>query len=84
MASPDISGFRRRLDSFVFFHLGSDARMEFEESEGSVKVSLDHPRVHPFRFDLDSESVARMASDSLALEDFMLEKLTEHRRVSAR
>lgn len=75
-----MSVFRQKLDQFVFFHLGSDARVEFREGPQELEIAIDHPRVHPFRFSLSPEQVRELLEEPSRLEDFLLDQLTLHRR----
>ncbi len=80
MTPADLDRFRELLDGFVFFHLGSDARVEVGESEAGLTVSFEHPRVHAFHWRLRDEEAAGLAADPRRFEDAMLEQLTTHRR----
>lgn len=72
--------FREALESFSFFHLGSDARLRFHERESSLSVSIEHDRVHPFTFQLSREELDEFVGDFERLEGFLLEQLTRNRR----
>jgi len=72
--------FRQRLNAFVFFHLGSDAICKIEQDRLGVRVTLQHPRVHTFSFQLENDALVRMLSNSDEFEDFMLDKLARHRK----
>lgn len=72
--------FRRRLDAFVFFHLGYDAEVTWREEEGKLSVRLEHGRIHPIEFELDSSKLEELAADPHAGEEFLLEFLARHRR----
>ncbi|HSR52235.1 MAG TPA: hypothetical protein VLV83_15520 [Acidobacteriota bacterium] len=73
--------FRNRLESFVLFHLGVDAHLQFQaRDDGSVKVALSHSRVHDFSFELKAHRLELLAGSSEDTEDFLLDQLTAHRR----
>ena len=76
----DYSWIRERLDLFIFFHLGSDAEVAIQETEVALRVSLSHPRVHPFSFEIQSSSLQGYQQEPLLFEDFLLDQLTQHRR----
>lgn len=73
--------FRRRLEAFVLFHLGMDARLDFEaDPAGGVTVRLRHSRIRDLNFELDAPELAAMSRSREATEDFLLDQLTAHRR----
>lgn len=75
-----VARFRERLDFFVFFHLGADARVEVRPSGERLHVRIAHQRVHPFQLDLKWDLVGEFAESAEAFEDYMLDLLTRHRR----
>ncbi|HSR67589.1 MAG TPA: hypothetical protein VLU25_06575 [Acidobacteriota bacterium] len=81
MPSDDQQTFRSRLQSFLLFHLGVDAQLEFQAGQdGGVEVSLSHSRVHDFSFALGPAELARLAASPEETEEFLLDQLTAHRR----
>ncbi len=68
------------LDAFVFFHLGSDAKVEVQSSDDGFRLSIGHRRVSPIEFDLDSGKVADFSRQPELFEEFLLDLLTRHRR----
>ncbi len=80
MDSPPLQQFRKRLSDFIFFHLGSDARWEIQPSPQGASVSIEHPRVRPFRFELSLAELEQLAGDPGRFEVAMLDQLTQHRK----
>ena len=86
MSSPPLdkpqltSQFREKLDLFCFFHLGSDARVEVREENEQIRILIRHHRVTPFEFSITYGRLQELKDDSPALERFMLEQITPHRR----
>ncbi len=80
MALQRLDDFRRHLDLFVFFHLGSDALVRLEELDGGLRVEIEHSRVRPFSFELNAQQVSDFSRNPALLEEFMLDQLTQHRR----
>lgn len=68
------------LDSFVFFHLGSDARVSVQVRRDGVSVGIDHNRVRPFQFELGGADLTALVADPAALEEALLDQLVKHRR----
>lgn len=75
-----LASFREKLDSFVFFHLGSDAEIRIEEQGSVLEVSIAHRRVHRHSFTLDESLLTRLGESDDDFEEFMLEQLRRHRR----
>ena len=80
MSRELLAEFQDRLDSFVFFHLGSDAEVAVQQLPSGLRVAIRHSRVHPFEFSLDSDQLEALTQDSDAFEEYMLSELTRHRR----
>lgn len=76
----DTNSFEQKLNAFVFFHLGANANCTIEQAASSLKVSLEHPRIEPFSFQIDCNELAEMLKNHQDFEDFMLHQLTRHRR----
>lgn len=75
-----VAHLRRQLAAFVFFHLGSDARVEVRTRVDGLQVSLKHSRIHPCSFELSSSEVERLATNDRGFENFLLQRLTHYRR----
>jgi len=74
-----MSSFEKKLKSFVFFHLGSDAQLGIESDSDHIQVSLSHQRIHPCDFSLSLQEASELATDEEAFEDYMFSLLTRHR-----
>jgi hypothetical protein len=72
----------KQLTLFVFFHLGSDAEVSIQSNPQVLKVSIEHPRVEGFRFELPSQDLETMIRDPEGFEDYLLELLVRYRRSS--
>jgi hypothetical protein len=72
--------FREELESFVFFHLGSDTDVEERSSETGLLVSVQHQRVHPFSFRLSYQQIAALINSPDGLEKFLMQKMSESRK----
>ena len=70
----------KQLKLFVFFHLGSDAEISVNPDPHTLEVSIEHPRVERFHFELSSRELETMAQDPEAFEDYLLELLVRYRR----
>ncbi|MBI4444919.1 MAG: hypothetical protein HY645_03335 [Acidobacteria bacterium] len=75
-----IRTFDEKLRQYVFFHLGSDAVVEFEEQAEALKVRLAHRRVEPFEFLLPWDELSSLLDHPRSLEDYLLEQFLSHRR----
>ncbi|RPI24772.1 MAG: hypothetical protein EHM61_16150 [Acidobacteria bacterium] len=71
---------RQSLELFAFFHLGSDARIDVNESESGVEISVAHSRVVPFDLSLCWAEVEDLVADPARFEALMLDQLTRYRR----
>jgi hypothetical protein len=71
---------KKRLELFLFFHLGSDAEVAVREQTEGLTVAISHRRVRPFVFSLSCDQLRHFSSDQAAFEDFMLDWLTRYRR----
>ncbi|MEE8585335.1 MAG: hypothetical protein V3T83_10835, partial [Acidobacteriota bacterium] len=60
MSRKSLPEFKDRLDSFVFFHLGSDAEVALQELPSGLRVAIQHARVHPFEFTLDTDQLGTL------------------------
>ena len=76
----NIETFEQKLNAFVFFHLGANAICKIEQKVSALAVTVQHPRVHPFSFQIDHQRLAGMLEDHQDFEDFMLEQLIRHRK----
>lgn len=76
----NFEAFEQKLNAFVFFHLGADTTCKIEQNRLGVKVTLQHPRVHPFSFQIENDTLMRMLANNDEFEDFMLDKLARHRK----
>ncbi len=65
---------------FVFFLLGSDAKIEVDQQVEGIKVSIAHRRITPMVFELSWNEVSDMLQKKDRLENFLLDLLNEHRR----
>lgn len=72
--------FIERFNSFVFFHLGSDAVVGTRELPDGIEVEVEHSRVQPFRFELTKARMAKLLNDPDQFEEFFLGFLTTYRR----
>ena len=72
--------FQEKLNLFCFFHLGSDAQVEVVEEGNQLRVTLEQHRITPLTFTLLYERLEAMLADSTALENFMLDEVTPHRK----
>jgi hypothetical protein len=72
--------FLEALNSFVFFHLGSDAETILDDGDGSLTIGLSHRRIQSFRFTISVEEITELLEDPIKLEDFLLDHLIAHRR----
>ena len=75
-----VAHLRRQLAAFVFFHLGSDARIDIRTQADGLQVCLAHSRIHPCGFELSASEVDRLAADDQGFENFLLQQLTRYRR----
>ncbi len=75
-----VQQFRENLESFVFFHLGSDAKLEIRDGAASLRVELEHKRIHDLEFEIDAARLRRLVAEPTLFEEMMLEYLVSHRR----
>ncbi len=80
LESAMVQEFRDRLESFVFFHLGSDAKLEIQEELESLAVKLEHPRIRPLGFTIETARLRRVLAEPVLFEEMMLEYLVTYRR----
>lgn len=72
--------FQKKLRAIVFFHLGSDAVVEIAEIPEGIRVSLEHPRIHPIQIQLSPTRIEELVADPALFEQAFLEQLTRHRK----
>jgi len=72
--------FIEKFNSFVFFHLGSDAVVGIGELHDGMEVEVEHSRVQPFRFTLSKSEIEKLIKDPDQFEEFFLSFLTTYRR----
>ncbi len=80
LESSMVQQFREKLESFVFFHLGSDAKLALQQEPDSLAVHLEHKRIRPLRFTIDSTRLATILAAPDLFEEMMLEYLVAYRR----
>jgi hypothetical protein len=78
--ASELESLKREFSAFVFFHLGSDARVEVRNSPSGLSFSLIHQRIHPFQFELGKSRLKSLLKDLRQLENEFLNQLTRHRR----
>ena len=72
--------FQEKLDLFCFFHLGVDTQVELVDEGDQLRANLEQHRITPVTFTLSYEILEEMLSETTILEEFMLNKITPHRR----
>ena len=68
-----------RVGDFVFFHLGTDAKVESREEDPGLRFRIQHERVQPFDFEVSWVQAEQMTTDPELLEDYLLEYLARYR-----
>lgn len=72
--------FRKQLDLFCFFHLGSDVQVEILHQGKTLQISVAHHRVESFQFIVSYLRLEELLQDSSQLERFLLDEILSHRR----
>ena len=67
------------VDDFVFFHLGTDAKIDLREDNQGLGFRIQHERVQPFDFELSWMQIEQMTTDPELLEDYLLDYLARYR-----
>ncbi len=70
----------RELRRFLFFHLGSDAKVTVHPTQQGLEVEVEHQRVRPMHLRFEVEEMVSMSGDRTRFEDHLLAFLTRYRR----
>jgi hypothetical protein len=75
-----VGAFRKRLELFCFFHMGSDTQINLRDDTDGLHVEIAHRRVTPFEFTVPWPQLQALAADADSFERLMLDYLTRYRR----
>jgi hypothetical protein len=70
---------KEQVECFFLFHLGFDAQLLIRDEKEGLEVRVEHDRVTSFQFSLNGEELEEAVREPARLEDFLLERLNEHR-----
>jgi len=71
--------FLNELKEFLFFHLGSDAKIKLSFTAGSLNGEVEHQRIRPMEIYFTMEEIFSLARDRTRFENRMLSLLTRYR-----